>query len=34
MEEEEGLSEEELNQGYILNCVSKPAGPGVEIEIG
>lgn len=34
MEEEDGLSEEELNQGYILNCVSKPAGPGVEIEIG
>ena len=34
MEEEEGLSEEELNEGYILNCVSRPTGPGVEIEVG
>lgn len=34
MDEEDGLSEEELNQGYILNCVSKPTGPGVEVEIG
>lgn len=34
MEEEDGLSEEELNEGYILNCVSRPKGPGVEIEVG
>jgi ring-1,2-phenylacetyl-CoA epoxidase subunit PaaE len=34
MEEEDGLSEEELNEGYILNCVGRPTGPGVEIEIG
>jgi len=34
MEEEEGLSEEELNEGYVLNCVSRPTGPGVEIEVG
>ena len=34
MEEEDGLSEEEVIEGYILNCVSKPAGPGVEIEVG
>lgn len=34
MEEEDGLSEEEVNEGYILNCVSKPDGLGVEIEVG
>lgn len=34
MSDDDGLSEEELNQGYILNCVSKPTGPGVKIEIG
>ena len=34
MQEDDGLSEEEINQGYILNCVSKPTGPGVEIEVG
>ena len=34
MEEDDGLSEEEINNGYILNCVSKPAGPGVKIEVG
>jgi len=34
MDEGDGLSEEELNQGYILNCMSKPTGQGVEIEIG
>ena len=33
MEEEEGLSEEELNEGFILNCVSKPTTEGVEIEV-
>lgn len=34
MEEDDGLSEEEIKNGYILNCVSKPSGEGVEIEIG
>jgi ring-1,2-phenylacetyl-CoA epoxidase subunit PaaE len=34
MAEDEGLSEEEINQGYILNCVSRPDGPGVKVEIG
>ncbi|MCG8310008.1 MAG: ferredoxin--NADP reductase [Cytophagales bacterium] len=34
MDEDDGLSEEEINEGYILNCVSKPTGPGVEIEVG
>jgi len=34
MDEDDGLSEEELNEGYILNCVSKPIGEGVEIEVG
>lgn len=34
MAEDDGLSEEELNEGYILNCMSKPTGPGVKIEIG
>ena len=34
MEEDDGLSEEELEEGYILNCVSKPLGPGVKVEIG
>jgi ring-1,2-phenylacetyl-CoA epoxidase subunit PaaE len=34
MAEDEGLSEEEINKGYILNCVSKPKGPGVKVEIG
>ncbi len=33
MEDDEGLSEEEIKEGYILNCVSKPTGPGVKIEI-
>lgn len=33
MEEEDGLSEEEVNEGFILNCVSKPVGPGVKIEV-
>lgn len=33
MDEDDGLSEEELNDGFILNCVSRPTGPGVEIEI-
>jgi len=34
MEDEDGLSEEELNEGYILNCVSHPDGSGVKIEVG
>lgn len=34
MAEEDGLSEEEINNGYILNCMSKPLGPGVKIEVG
>ncbi len=34
MNEDEGLSEEEKEEGYILNCVSHPAGPGVKIEVG
>lgn len=34
MAEEDGLSEEEIFDGYILNCVSKPKGPDVKIEIG
>ena len=33
MEEEDGLSEEEVSAGYILNCVCKPKGPGVKVEI-
>ncbi len=34
MNEDEGLSEEEKEEGYILNCVSHPSGPGVKIEVG
>ena len=34
MSDKDGLSEEELNEGYILNCVGRPTGPGVKIEIG
>ena len=34
MAEDAGLSEEEINEGYILNCVSRPVGPGVKIEVG
>ena len=34
MDEEDGLSEEEVNDGYILNCVSKPTSPDVKIEVG
>lgn len=34
MEDEDGLSEEEIFDGYILNCVSKPKGPDVKIEVG
>ena len=32
--DEDGLSNEEIEEGYVLNCVSRPAGPGVKVEIG
>jgi len=34
MDEEEGLSEAELDEGYVLPCVSHPLTDGVVIEIG
>lgn len=34
MSEEDGLSEEELAEGYVLNCVGHPKGEDVKIEIG
>lgn len=34
MEEDEGLTDDEKQKGYILNCVSRPKGPGVVIEVG
>lgn len=34
MDEEEGLSESELNEGYVLNCVGHPLTDDVVIEIG
>ncbi|MDZ7607314.1 MAG: ferredoxin--NADP reductase [Cyclobacteriaceae bacterium] len=34
MEEDEGLTADEKQKGYILNCVSKPKGPGVVVEVG
>jgi len=34
MEEDEGLTADEKQKGYILNCVSQPKGPGVVIEVG
>lgn len=33
MSETDGLSDEEINEGYVLNCVGKPKGTGVKIEI-
>jgi ring-1,2-phenylacetyl-CoA epoxidase subunit PaaE len=33
MDESEGLSEEELEQGYVLTCVGHPASDNVRIEI-
>jgi ring-1,2-phenylacetyl-CoA epoxidase subunit PaaE len=33
MDEEEGLTEKEIAQGYILTCVSHPMSEGVVIEI-
>ena len=34
MEEDEGLSQEEMEAGYILNCVSFPKSEDIVIEIG
>lgn len=34
MEEEEGLSEQEINEGYVLTCVGHPKTDDVKIEIG
>jgi ring-1,2-phenylacetyl-CoA epoxidase subunit PaaE len=34
MDESDGLSEEEINEGYVLTCVGHPSVAGVEIEIG
>ncbi|WP_259015311.1 ferredoxin--NADP reductase [Emticicia fluvialis] len=33
MDEEEGLTDKEIQQGYILTCVAHPLTPGVVIEI-
>lgn len=33
MEEDAGLSENEIKEGYILCCSAKPAGPGIKINI-
>jgi ring-1,2-phenylacetyl-CoA epoxidase subunit PaaE len=34
MDEEEGLSEQELQEGYVLTCVGHPLTSDVVIEIG
>ena len=34
MDEEEGLSEAEIEAGYVLPCVSHPLTDDVKIEIG
>ena len=34
MEESDGLSDEELQEGYVLTCVGHAASPEVEIQIG
>ena len=34
MDEEEGLSESELNEGYVLICVGHPDSDVVELEVG
>lgn len=34
MDEDEGLSDSEKEEGYILNCVGHPTSEGVKIEIG
>jgi ring-1,2-phenylacetyl-CoA epoxidase subunit PaaE len=33
MDEEEGLTDKEIQQGYILTCVSHPLTPGVVVEM-
>jgi ring-1,2-phenylacetyl-CoA epoxidase subunit PaaE len=33
LDEEDGLTEKELAQGFILTCVAHPVGPGVVIDI-
>ena len=34
MDEPEGLSDQELDEGYVLTCVGHAATPVVEIEMG
>jgi len=34
MTEGDGLSQDEINEGYVLTCVGRPASPDVEVEIG
>jgi len=34
MDEDEGLSDSEKSQGYVLTCVGRPVSPDVKIEIG
>ncbi len=34
MEEDEGLSESEINDGFVLICVGRPATQKVELEVG
>jgi ring-1,2-phenylacetyl-CoA epoxidase subunit PaaE len=34
MDEDEGLSESEIRDGYVLTCVSHPLSENVVIEIG
>ncbi len=33
MEEDEGLSQEEIEEGYILNCISVPKSDEIIVEI-
>ncbi|ADQ17622.1 oxidoreductase FAD/NAD(P)-binding domain protein [Leadbetterella byssophila DSM 17132] len=33
MDEDDGLTDKEKDEGYVLTCVSRPQGPGVVIEI-
>ena len=34
MEEDEGLSESEIKDGFVLICVGKASTPSVELEVG
>ncbi len=34
VEDADGLSQQELEEGYVLTCIGKPLTDGVEIEIG